>query len=159
MGNLVVAQGTLRERDYVRAQYLNVKPGRVFASIGVVLILAYFWATYMEPSWAGFLIPLTMVILFAVVIPWRAKRSFRQYKALSEPVSMEVREDGLFFKRQHGEGVVPWDHIVKWRRNKALVLLYPTSNVFYIVPGHFFPSEGDFEAFKKLIQERIGHAA
>jgi hypothetical protein len=155
----VLIQGVITERDYVRAQYLHLSRARAFVGIGFSIVAAYLWATYLEPLWIGFLFPLFLISLYAVVVPFRSRRTFRQYKALSEPVSIEKRADGLYFKRQHGEGLLPWSHIVKWRRNETLVLLYPANNVFHMVPGHFFPSESDFEAFKALVQEHVGYAA
>jgi len=99
-----------------------------------------------------------LVLWLFVFIPWRAKRSYKQYKALSEPVSVEVRDDGLFFKRENGEGLLPWSHIVKWRQNKKLLLLYPTNNVFHLIPHHFFSTPEAFSAFKEVIRGHVGNA-
>ena len=93
-----------------------------------------------------------------MAIPWRARRTFREYKALSEPFSMEVRDDGLFFERQNGSGLVPWGHLVKWRANSSLVLLYPARNLFYLVPKHCFPDSEQFAQFQARLTERVGRA-
>jgi hypothetical protein len=71
---------------------------------------------------------------------------------------MEVREDGLYFKRQNGEGLVPWSHILKWRHNKKIILVYPVANVFYMIPSHFFSTSEGYAALVKNIEARIGNA-
>ncbi len=71
---------------------------------------------------------------------------------------MEVRDDGLFFKRETGEGLVPWSHIIKWRFNHKVILLYPTSNLFYLVPQSFFNNVQDYQSFQMLLKTRLGNA-
>jgi|SRR5581483_7444964 len=151
--------GTLRESDYVAAQFLHARPRPVFAAVGLLLLLAFVWALAASASAAMFGVLVWLVAFFVLYLPWRAKRNFRQYKALSERVSAEVREDGLFFKRETGEGLVPWSHVNKWRVGKALVLLYPSSNVFYLIPSHFFPDPEAFALFVATLRGRLGNDA
>jgi hypothetical protein len=150
--------GVLSEKDYTAAQFLHVRPRPAFAVTGILLILLFVWAFAVDPSVVGFGIALWFVVFFALYVPWRAKRTFRQYKALSEPVSAEVREEGLYFKRLTGEGLVPWSHINKWRIGKTLVLLYPANNVFYLIPSHFFSGPEAFSSFVTILRERLGNA-
>jgi len=150
--------GVINEKDYVAAQFVHARPRPVFAAVGLVLIVAFIWAFAMDPSLVGFGVAVWLVGFFAIYMPWRAKRNYRQYKALSEPVSVEVKQDGLYFKRQTGEGLVPWSHVNKWRLGKALILLYPTNNVFYLIPSHFFPGQEAFLSFVAVLREHLGKA-
>lgn len=152
------AEGVIRESDYVRSQYLHIRPRPVFAVIGALILTLFAWALIVSPSWVMSGVAAYLVLWLLVFIPWRAKKSYRQYKALSEPVSVEVRDDGLFFKRENGEGLVPWSHIVKWRQGKKLLLLYPTSNIFHLVPSHFFQSHEAFMAFTEIVKGKVGNA-
>jgi hypothetical protein len=147
-------QGQLKQSDYVAAQYLNIKPRLGFAIIGVLLLACVLIVMVLSRSLVLAICVAYLVLMYAVFIPFGAKRSFRLYKALSEHTVVEVRADGLFFKRANGEGLVPWNEIVKWKKNNSLVLLYPTNNVFYLVPAHFFESPGDFTSFCGLVESR-----
>jgi|JI8StandDraft_1071087.scaffolds.fasta_scaffold168177_2 hypothetical protein len=150
--------GTIQETDHVGAMYLHVKPRPIYAILGGCILLLFAWASYVSPSWWALFAPAGLICLFGIAIPWRARRTYRQYKALSEHSTIEVRDDGIFFRRQNGEGLVPWAQIIKWRRNRRLVLLYPASTVFYLIPSHFFDSNESFERFARTIEEHVGRA-
>ncbi len=153
----MIAHGQLREADYIAAQWLHLRPRRTFAVLGVLILCMALWALWVSRSWV-LLTCLGYLVVWVLYIPFTAKRSFRQHKALSEPVEMQVRSDGLFFKRENGEGLIPWSHITKWRWNKRLVLLYPTSNLFHMIPSHFFETEEMFRSFRDQLQEMVGIA-
>jgi len=116
------------------------------------------WSLLVAPSWVVSAATAYLALWFLVFIPWHAKRNYRQYKALSESVSLEVREGGVFFKWSNGEALIPWSHIVKWRHSKTLLLLYPTSNVFHLVPSHFFATSDAFAEFVQVLKDRVGNA-
>jgi YcxB-like protein len=155
----MVVEGTIEERDYIASQYLHLRPRPVFAVIGLLLLALFVWALAAAPSIIMFGVLVYLVSAYALYIPWSAKRNYRQYKALSTPVSMEIRTDGLYFKQQNGEGLVPWSHVHKWRHNKKMLLLYPTGNVFHLVPSHFFPSQESFGTFVATVKEHVGNAS
>lgn len=151
-------QGTLCESEYLAAQRLHLKPRPILAVVGVVLIIAALGAAYVDRSWWLILALAYLAAAFFVYMPFKQRRTFRQYKALSEAVTVEVRDEGLFFKRANGEGLVPWSHITKWRSNGKLLLLYPASNVFHLLPASFFPNQESFIKFVKLIEAKVGKA-
>lgn len=151
-------EGIIKESDYLRSQYLHLRPRPIFAIIGLLLLLLFLWALIRSQSWGIGAALVYLALWFLVLIPWQAKKNYRQYKALSEPVSVEVQQDGLFFKRENGEGLVPWSHIIKWRQSNTLLLLYPASNVFHLIPSHFFPTNESFSEFKEIIRKNIGNA-
>jgi uncharacterized protein YjeT (DUF2065 family) len=151
-------QGTLSSSDYVAAQRLHIKPRPWLAVVGVLLVTVGVVVAYIGKSW-GLVFALTYLMgMFLIYMPFKAKRTFRQYKALSEPVSIEVRDDGLFFTRINGEALVPWSHIAKWRSNRKLLLLYPASNVFHLIPSGFFPTQDAFIEFVKIVESKVGKA-
>lgn len=150
--------GTLSEKDYVAAQFLHLRPRPVFAFIGVFLLAAYALVLFVFPSLLTFGVAVYLVGSFLLYVPWRARRNFRQYAALSESVSVEVHPDGLRFTRKNGEGLLPWSEIRKWRRNQRLLLLYPASNIFHLLPSHFFASSEAYIEFINETEKRVGPA-
>ena len=144
------------ERDFLVAQLLH---NRARALYVWTPILAFgIWIALMRrsvPLALGFVVFLTYVGLIG---PWRARRTFREYKALSEPFAMDVREDGLFFEREHSSGLIPWSDIVKWRATETIAMLYPAQNLFFVVPGHCFADPDEFRAFRDIVTERLGRA-
>jgi YcxB-like protein len=155
---MVSIQGSIQEADYLAALRLHRKPRPAFAVVGILLLAVALAALYTSRS-----VPLGMALAFLLLIffvyePLKAKRVFRQYKALSEPTTVELRNDGLFFKRETGEGLVPWSHVIKWRSNDELLLLYPASGLFYLLPSHFFPSSEAFKEFVTRVRSKLGKA-
>lgn len=150
--------GTITESDYVAAQFLHMRPRVVFAVIGVLLVGLYLWFVLMRPKPFPIALLVFMVGYFTVYLPWAAKSAYRKYKAISEPVELELREDGLFARNPHAQSVTPWDHIGRWRKGKLMVLLYPTDNLFMIVPSHMFGSPEHYAEFTKALESRLGKA-
>src|SRR5262245_36237397 len=138
------AHGTMTERDYVAAQVLHLRPG-FFILSGILLAVALALWAVLGVGFAPLVAAAAFIVVWsAVMIPWRARRTFREYKAASEPFSMDVRDDGLFFERPRSSGLVPWSHLIKWRASSSLVLLYPARNLFYLVPKHCFADPKEF---------------
>jgi hypothetical protein len=151
-------QGALTLADYLAAQRLHLKPRPIFAVVGGILLLAALAAMSLAPSWELGLALAVLAGMFFAYMPLKARRTFKQFKALSEPMVIELREGGLFFKSANAEGLVPWSHLIKWRRSRTLVLLYPASGFFYMLPSRFFPSQSAFAHFMNAVEINLGKA-
>jgi len=156
--NRAPIQGVLALADYMAAQRLHLKPRPIFAIIGVVLVLVALAVMFLAPSWGLGTALAVLAGIFFVYLPLKARWTFKQFKALSEPMTLEVREAGLFFKSTNAEGLVPWSHITKWRRSGTLMLLYPASGFFYMVPSSFFSGQAEFSEFANVVEARLGRA-
>lgn len=156
--NAAPVQGVLTLADYMAAQRLHLKPRPIFAIIGAALILVALAAMFLAPSWELGIALAVMAGMFFVYLPLKARWTFKQFKALSEPMALEVREAGLFFKSTNAEGLVPWSHIAKWRRSSTLMLLYPASGFFYMVPSSFFSGQVEFLEFANVVEAKLGRA-
>ncbi|MGH8107613.1 MAG: YcxB family protein [Arenimonas sp.] len=148
----------MTEQDYVAAHYLNLRRNLFWVVLAFAAAGIIFWFLYTE---AKPIFAFTFVIIgFAVILglPGRIKKNFRQYKALSEPFSVEVKDEGLYFTRTNGSGLVPWSEIIKWRYNEKSVMFYPGNNVFHLIPGHFFSSDSQFQEFIAILDTKLGKA-
>lgn len=154
----LVIHGQIKEEDYVAAQFVHIRPRPLFAVVGILLVLSAILTVFIAGSVIVGAALAYFMLYFLVFIPYSARKNYRLYKAISEPVTVTIQEDGIFFKREGGEGLMKWSEIVKWRPSKKLVLLYPTNNLFYLLPSHIFSQESGFEAFKKLLEEKCGSA-
>jgi hypothetical protein len=151
----MVVEGSIKEGDYVAAQFLHMRPRPLFAALGAILLCIFLLVLFFNRDIAGFVV-LFALAAFPLYTLWSAKRAFRQYKALSEPQAIEVKESGLYFKRENGEALVPWSHVRKWRHNNKLLLLYPASRLFHLIPSHFFTSHESYLNFLARVEEHLG---
>ena len=156
----VVAEGTLNGADCVDAKWLHCRRP-VFLMFFLLYVAAadlLMWIIH-APWWVLAALPPILAATVVMTIPWHAKRTFRLYKALSERFSVDARADGLFFRRTNGESLLPWDHIVKWRSNRKVLILYPTMNIYHLMPARLFTDAEAYEAFAKMLEEHVGRAA
>jgi len=156
----VIAEGTLNEADCVDAKWLHLRRPAVLAFFLFYVAAAdlIMWMVH-APWWVLAVLPPLLVATLVMTVPWQAKRAFRLYKAMSERFSVDARPEGLFFRRTNGESLLPWDHIVKWRSNRKVLVLYPTTNIYHVMPARLFADSAAYEAFAKMLEERVGCAA
>lgn len=151
--------GQMSESDCVAAQYLHFRPRAPLTILALAFIAVSIAVAWLAQS---LLLILGLVFLLGFIgfyIPFNAKRNFRLYKALREPTKVEVREQGIFFRRSNGEALIPWTEIIKWKKNNNLVILYPSKSIFHLLPAHYFDSEQAFADFKTRLEMHLGKSA
>src|SRR5450631_2439849 len=79
---------------------------------------------------------LAIMIAFALLVrtPRRARRHYRQYKGIQEPIWVELTNAGIKFSAPDGEANVPWSKLLLWRQNDQFVIIYPMPILYHIVP-------------------------
>lgn len=154
----VLAEGVLRESDYVAAELLNQR-ARIFDIFLYIAIIApFFFITFPHTSKNVFglmvgIVLFTLIgivflaLLFGLFIIVSAKNEFRQHRVLSEPLKLYADGSGVRIKRPNEELFLPWSHIHKWRSSRKLIILYASSQVFFILPSHIFPEHAAFFDF------------
>lgn len=152
-------QGNLKESDFVASTFVHLRPRPFFAVIGILLLCLAGLTVFLGHSFLLLFILIYIGGIFFLYMPFKAKQNFRQNKALNESITMEVGDKGLFFKRVNAEGLVPWSHIMKWKSNKKLCLLYITKNMFHVVPSHLFASQDEFQMFLKMLESHLGKSS
>ena len=155
---ILSAKGTLRETDFVTAQFLHIKPRPLFAVLGLIILALFIWVSFYAPSVSFFAWLGLLVAYFALYLPWCAKRNYRNYKAAHQPITIDVLDDGIHVTTENGAAHIPWDHILKWRRNSTLIVFYSSPVLFHIVPGRFFENEEEIEVLATLLGEKVGCA-
>ena len=166
----MMISGQIEERDFVRAAFVHIRPRQSLAFLGVVLVAlglgVAIWALGdlaedRQRGVLGLCILLVFTYLgvyFGLWYPFRARRLFRQDKAVGLPFTAEIREDGIHVESELGGGLVPWPHIRKWREGSSVFLLYPSDALYHIFPKSVFSaSSGD--QFRTTLLQRLGPAA
>ncbi|SRR5258708_7011992 len=158
----------LTEDDYVKANFLQMRPRPTFKWAGYFILLLAVIAL----GFSGFdavvhqkqLIPFIclaaslawMAVVFGVTYPKRLKKIFQQQKLLHKPFSFTITDEAILSKAEHGQANLSWDIFRKWKESKELFLLYQSDILFHIVPKRSFASEEDLVQFRKLLIEKIG---
>lgn len=162
--------GQLLWTDYLKAQFLHMRPGKAIGILRYVIYgfvalaaLAGMVAGGVAESWPFFLpILLLFVYIFAynyVFLPRRVRRLFEQNKELGAPVEHEITPEGLITTNQYGNSNRPWSLFRKWKESKDLLMLYITDFQFILLPRRFFTDEQFAALHAYLDQNKVLEAS
>jgi hypothetical protein len=147
----------LSEPDVVAMQ-LNGRGSKstliILLLIGTALVLLGLFTGH-EVIYFGAVIS-GIVVYFAVLlllVPFTAKKQFKQNPTLRNEISMELSELGVNFKSDSAESNLQWNEILKWKFAHGIYLLYITKNVFYIVPSRALSDE---TALVSVLSKHVG---
>lgn len=167
---MIELTGKLEAKDYVRAQYLHIRPRPVFKIVGTLLLLLLGWAIWYS-YWGGgsgdltaydLMLPGAVVYLvsnYYVYIPWKARRIFAQQKSFHRDAQSKFDDAGLAASSEVGEVTIPWSDYLKWKENGHMFLLYFSEPSFQMIPKRHFATSGDIKGFRRLLESKIGRSA
>jgi YcxB-like protein len=69
-----------------------------------------------------------------VLVPSRARRHYRLYKGIDEPMTLELTDAALKFTNADSETTLPWSKVLQWRQNDQFILIYRMPILFHVVP-------------------------
>ncbi|MCK5034476.1 MAG: YcxB family protein [Candidatus Sabulitectum sp.] len=157
---------TITEDDYAGAMKLfhKITPGKatVYAIVTMALILTAFSGLEIISAGAsGGLIGIFLLLVPGrlIAMPFLAKRQYRKYKAIQEPVTVQLTDEGVNFTTADGGGIIRWEKLLKWRQNEKYILIYPMPKLFHIIPVRVADSGFDIQALVKLLESRVGKKA
>lgn len=154
----------ISEDDYLRAMRLfaRITPKiALFYAGGIVILLLA--AAFGSPVIRGGAIGGLIVAIFIVVVerlllgPILARRQYRKYKAIQEPVRVRLMDDGVQFSNADGSGVIRWDKIHKWRQDGAYLLIYLMPRMYYIIPKSVRDSGFELDRLIASLRANVGN--
>jgi hypothetical protein len=99
-----------------------------------------------------------LLFLYLLFLSWQFKRSYRSYKAIQVPVTIEMSEEAFRACSEHGETKLPWNMFRKYKENKRLLLLYQTAGLFHVLPKRLFRDAADVERARDLFSRKVRSA-
>jgi hypothetical protein len=70
-------------------------------------------------------------------------------------IKFQFTGENLTMITPESHNVVKWGAITKQKSNKQIILLYPSSYMYYVAPRRFFASDQYFEAAKQMAKDAI----
>ena len=64
-------------------------------------------------------------------------------KGLQKEQNFRFDDEGIHAHSENGSGKVAWKDLLKWKERKEALLIYPASNLFYIIPKSIFQNEAE----------------
>lgn len=153
----------ISEADYVAA-------ARLFAKLTSKQLTIYLAIVIALVLLAIFITPGLRVVVFSgligggiaaliahyIISPILARKHYRKYKAMHEPFTIELLEDGVHFASPHGGGKALWQQVHQWRHNDRFILIYPMPRLYYIVPKSLATQGFDVNALTQALTQYVG---
>jgi len=159
-----VVEYRISENEYARANRLFVRPGPrqrwLYGLIATVLLAL----AAVSPSWrilaGGALVGGVAGYLLTchVILPWLARRQYRNYPAVRTPAGIALDDDGLRFRGRDFDSLLRWGQLIRWRENDEFILVYQTPRLYHIVPKRLARDGLDIDALRGALGENIGPA-
>lgn len=97
-------------------------------------------------------------LIFRMVInPLLARRHYRNYKAIHEPVEMRLRQDGIEFANADASGIVRWETIFRWRQNRDYILVYTMPRMYHVIPKSVQDRGSELQPLIDLLRRNVGN--
>jgi hypothetical protein len=161
----VKAQYQITEDDYVKLMRWNAWRNLVAKSsspwlVAICLLLGLAIWELLPGRPAVALALLVFAILLAITLgvgwPLPLRRQYRQYKAIQEPITVELSDAGLRFSSVDGESNVLWPNIFQWRQNAQFVVIFKMPLLFHIVPKSIAREGFDIPLLVRRLAEHVG---
>ncbi len=155
----------ITEEDYIRAQYLHMRPRPVFLAAGVLMVamalIVIVLRLFIYPSASSHASPYILLAVlvylalrFFVIMPMSAKRIYRQQKTLHEPYEVEITEEAMRVASTYGESTVPWQTFYKYKVGRDFLLVYQSAAIFHMFPRRWFSDE-QFAEFQAILARHL----
>lgn len=157
-------EGKLEQTDYLNATLLHLQPTGVarillYAILSIVgfFVVVLIYMTALNELPVGLMIPGLFLAAFValyryVLIPNQVKKIFNQQKNLSLPFELEITDAGLVGINELGKSTQPWNHFVKWKENKDLLILYHSDALYSMIPKRLCTDSSQVESIKMYLK-------
>lgn len=101
---------------------------------------------------AVLLAPLVIAATVLYVIPWQAKRHYKQAVALHEEIACWWGKNGIELSSTRGSSKFAWKDFHRWGDSHSLLLLYQSEMFYSVVPKRVLES-GELAAIKRRLED------
>lgn len=158
----------LSEPDFVAARSLSMRPRPWLRTVGIVMAVLYgmiLCLALIQSLRTGEAWHVTLILwALALVLAWHflvgvkrySRKLFRQRKGVLDS-HCRLTEDALEMTNDQGHGSLRYDRLTKWRENEDLILVYPSDDLFFILPKRCFDPRG-LVHLRQRLTEHLGKA-
>jgi len=101
-------------------------------------------------------IGLGLIILLFDLVLWKilAARYYNKNPSLQKDYRVQIDEDGVEYWAQDMHSKSGWSNLLRWQESKNLILLYPNTRIFTMLPKRAFAS-GEVDQLRELLARKI----
>jgi hypothetical protein len=155
--------------DYVKAQYVHLRPSPVFVWLGWIvvalfplLVVGLFPFAKKSGEWTPFILLVLAAgwlgIHFLILLPRSTRRIFWQQKSLQEKCILEIDAMGVVSTSSMGHAIQKWGDFTKYKRGKGLILAYQSDVIFQMFPKRWFTEE-QYAELESYLRQALGKSS
>ncbi|MBD2310405.1 YcxB family protein [Desertifilum sp. FACHB-1129] len=160
---MITLRGQLKPEDYIKAQYLHLRPSpRLMKIGGAIASFLLFISFLVYPLEIVFSWIVTLIILFLIyaavlffIFPWQARRIFSQQKSLQGEFEIIIFPERIEVTSAQGNLRMPLADFHKYKVSKDMILLYHSQAMFNLFPRRFFASDAEFKTFIAYLKTNL----
>lgn len=124
--------------------------------IAILWLLACLYAFFTgNQNNVGVIVFCLFAVLMITLPWWGTWRAFKTNKFLGQPYHGEADSEAVTINSSTGTSRIPWTMFYRRHVTKNLALLYPVGQMAYVFAPSFFASAEDWEAFTRLVREKV----
>jgi YcxB-like protein len=145
----------LTSEDYLKANYLHVRPARRWIPLYFTLLGTYL-GIIIFTGYSAAILGIVVFWWYFFLIPFNVRRLSSQMVYITFEHQVEISPEILEILSVTGTIRMYLADFHKYKISKKLIILYLTDRSFYIFPRRCFPSEADVQTFLSYLQANLG---
>lgn len=103
-------------------------------------------------------LPVCIVVAMTLILgPRAARQAFAAQKTLRAPVDYSWSPQGLSFRSEYGENLLPWTHLHSWLENDKVILLFEGPRIYRMLPKRLLTADQLAQLREYLASSGIAH--
>ncbi len=162
---ITLPNARLTSQDYLKAQYLHLRPRPLIKWVGLFLIvlalglaLRGLFFSGENGSWSPHIILGGLGyfgIMYLIILPCRTRKIFRQQKTLQISYDIQLSEEALESVSAEGRVRMQWKNFHKYKIGQGMILVYQADALYHMFPKRWF-SEEQFLEFQNILRRQLG---
>jgi len=158
----------LTPKDYLKSNYLHLRPGPVRKRVYITLLVIYltltvstgYSAILLGSDASSFILLLVLgalgIYYYFINLPLATRRLSANNPYFLFENQIQISPDALEIVDANGTTKIRLADYVKYKFNRDLIILYVTDRAFHLFPRRSFPSEENFQLFLTYLQNNLG---
>lgn len=120
--------------------------------VGVLSIFGFDVLSLLAGAAGGLAVLVVLLsVQWFVLLPWQARKVYRESASLREEAALQVDEDGFFITQESGTMRGRWGDMVKWDETSDLLAIYPNRLMATLLPKRELAGETIAYCHERLI--------
>lgn len=143
--------------EFAKASFLSIRKiyliPLLFISVGLLLFV-YIFIEEQSLAWQPFFF-LALGLFALIGTYFQIKKTWENNPYLAEATHQIFSESRISWSNSRSNGNLAWEEFKSWKELKDFILLFNTTQTFFIYPKRCFKSEAQLKDFKYILKQNL----